>query len=99
MSIERTYKIIGSDQAEAKFSVFPTGQLQIDFLHSICKVRAHSSRLRFDSRLIAGRVEAVSITYYGDTDTFWEVCIGKSDGVELREIIQVVNDELDRLAQ
>lgn len=88
INTERTYRIIGKDQADAKFSVFPTGQLQIDFLHTFCSLRAPGQRLRFEPRLLAGSVETVRIGYEDGTDTLWSVNISPADAAELQEIMR-----------
>lgn len=97
INTERTYRLIGKDQADATFSVFPTGQLQIDFLHTLCSVRAHSKQLRFEPRVVAGHLETVRITYEHCNDVFWSVTISPIDAEELQSIIRAAAESLEKI--
>ncbi|MBF8008675.1 hypothetical protein IZT72_29235 [Pseudomonas brenneri] len=99
INTERTYTIIGRDRAEARFSVFPTGSLQIDLLHTLCHFRAPCNALRFESHRVAGSIDAVDITYTSDdkASVFWTVTIAASDAAELQSIIEASAESLKKL--
>jgi hypothetical protein len=96
---ERTYTIIGPDRAEARFSVFPTGSLQINLLHTLCQFRAPWDALRFEPRQVAGSIDAVDITYTSDNtaSVFWTVTIAANDATELQSIIKDSAESLKKL--
>lgn len=98
INTERTYTIIGGDKAEARFSVFPTGTLQIDLLHTLCKLRAPCKSLSFNPHTVAGRIEAVDVSYSDRESTiFWILTIGKDDASELQRIIQASAQSLEMI--
>lgn len=93
---ERIYKIIGRDQAEAKFSVFPTYMLQIDFKGSLIKLRAPGDAIRFEPRTVLG-ISAVDVSYTADhaQSAFWIVTLSKDDADELWSTLAQVQQAVE----
>lgn len=98
MNIEKKYKVIGKDNAEAKFIVSPTGFLQIEFAGTLCRMRAPFSKLTFEAHNSLALQNAVEINYSSgmSSEVFWQVTVSQHDGEELKSIIQEAAEALQK---